>query len=110
MEPEVRRHLNVVTETITKPSEIWRQWVRDPKNPDGWVMRRTYLCIVRTVEQELTGDALGVAVEFTFSKRWELSGVHLLPSSLVNVNGNMDETFRKGELMFPAQPATANAT
>ncbi|WP_180131943.1 PBECR2 nuclease fold domain-containing protein [Rhodoferax sp. BLA1] len=105
MEPEQRRELRVVAETITTPSEIWQQWVRDPKNSDGWVKKRTYLRVLRTVEQELTGDALGIAVEFIYSMRWELSGVHLLPSSLVNVSGNMDEVFRQGDLMYSAEKA-----
>lgn len=100
MEPEQRRDLHLIAETITTPSEIWQQWVRDPQNPDGWVKKRTYLRIVRTVEQELTGDALGIAVEFIYSLRWELSGAHLLPSSFVNVAGNMNEVFRQGELMY----------
>lgn len=101
MEPEQRRYLRLITETVTAPSEIWRQWVRDSQNADSWVMRRTYLRIVRSAEQELTGDAVGIAVEFTYNKLWYLTGVHLLPSSLVNVTGNMDEVFRHGELMYP---------
>lgn len=102
MEPEQRRYLSLVAETITAPAEIWRQWVRDPNNADGWLMKRTYVCIVRTAEHELTGEAVGIAVEFVYSKRWNLSGVHLLPSSYANVVGNMDEHFRQGELMYPA--------
>lgn len=101
MEPEQRRYLSLIAETVTAPSEIWRQWVRDSQNADSWVMRRTYLRIVRSTEQELTGDAVGIAVEFTYNKRWYLTGVHLLPSSLVNVTGNMHEAFRHGELMYP---------
>lgn len=106
MEPEQRSYLCCVAETITTPAEIWQQWVRDPKNSDGWVKKRTYLRIVRTAEQELTGDALGVAAEFIYALRWELSGVHLLPSSFVNVAGNMDEIFRQGELMYSAEKLT----
>lgn len=106
MEPERRRDLHHVAETITAPAEIWQQWARDPQNSDGWVKKRTYLRIVRTAEQELTGDALGVAAEFIYTQRWELSGVHLLPSSFVNVAGNMNEVFRQGELMYSAEKLT----
>jgi phage-Barnase-EndoU-ColicinE5/D-RelE like nuclease2 len=101
MEPEQRRYLSLVAETVTAPSEIWRQWVRDPRNEDGWVMKRTYLRIVRTAEQELTGDAVGIAIDFFYVMRWQLSGVHLLPSSYANVVANMNEDLRQGELMYP---------
>lgn len=101
MEPQQRRNLRLVAETISAPAEIWQQWVRDSKSPGSWEKRRTYLRIVRTAEQELTGDALGIAVEFVYTSRWDIGGVHLMVSSLVNVEGNMNETFRQGERMYP---------
>lgn len=98
--PDQQRMSKCLALGIQTPQEIWRHWERDPHNPDGWVLYRTYIHRWETTEADGSALAFATVSRYWWKDRWELAYMTvLLGPTYLDFAAALDE-FRYGELLY----------
>lgn len=104
LQPEHRRMVKLLANTIQEPMEIWNKWIKNKNAPNNWEQYRCYYQHIDTSQTDLDNPNIILEVRFileTTEDKWLFNDFNVYAGEIAYLNKEIAPQLRNGVRVYP---------